>query len=279
VLHRGSIKEVVMAVRIGVVGAAGRMGRMLIREIAATEGAAFAGATEQAGHSDIGRDAAALAGLAPGGAKIGDDAAPLFAACDAVLDFTSPAATVAHAALAAQARIVHVIGTTGIDAQQTEAIKRAAKHTPIVWGANMSVGVNLLAALTRQVAKTLGPDWDIEIVEMHHKHKVDAPSGTALALGHAAAEGRDVALDKVSARGRDGHTGARTKGDIGFASLRGGDVVGDHVVVFAGTAERIELGHRAAGREIYARGAVRAALWAKGKPPGLYSMADVLGLG
>jgi 4-hydroxy-tetrahydrodipicolinate reductase len=266
------------AMRIAVAGASGRMGRMLIREIAGTEGAVLSGAFEAPGHDDIGKDAGALAGIANAGIAIGADTASVVAGAEALLDFTAPAATVAHAALAAQARIVHVIGTTGIDKAQTDAIHRAARHTPIVWGDNMSVGVNLLRALVRRVSGVLGPDWDIEIVEMHHKHKVDAPSGTALALGRAAAAGRGVNLDAVAARGRDGHTGARRKGDIGFAALRGGDVVGDHTVIFAGAAERVEIGHRATGREIYARGAVRAALWARGKPPGLYDMADVLGL-
>lgn len=265
-------------VRMGVVGASGRMGRMLVREIADTEGAVLAGAVERAGHEDLGKDAGTLAGIVPVGVMLSADSAAMVASCDAVLDFTTPPATVALAALAAQARIVHVIGTTGIDKAQTEDIRRAAKHATIVWGDNMSVGINLLRALVRRVAATLGPDWDIEIVEMHHKHKVDAPSGTALALGRAAAAGRGVDLDAVAARGRDGHTGARRRGDIGFSALRGGDVVGDHTAIFAGAAERIEIGHKAAGREIYARGAVRAALWARDKGPGLYDMADVLGL-
>lgn len=264
--------------RLGVAGASGRMGRMLVREIAATEGAILAAATEASSNPAIGKDASELAGLPRAGVIIGSDPAAMFATCDAVLDFTAPAITVQHAALAAQSRVIHVIGTTGIDAEQTAAIHRAAKHAPIVWGDNMGVGINLLAAVVTHVARTLGIDWDIEVVEMHHKHKVDAPSGTALKLGRAAAKGRGVDLDKVSARGRDGHTGARKAGDIGFASLRGGDVVGDHTVIFAGDAERLELTHRATGREIYARGAVRAALWAKGKPAGLYGMDDVLNL-
>lgn len=265
--------------RIAVAGVSGRMGRMLVREIAGTGDAVLSGAFEASGHADIGKDAGALAGMANAGVTIAADAAAVIAGADALLDFTAPAATVAHAELAAQARIVHVIGTTGLDKDQASALHRAAKHTPIVWGDNMSVGVNLLRALVRRVAGILGPDaWDIEIVEMHHKHKVDAPSGTALALGRAAAAGRGVELGTVAARGRDGHTGARRTGDIGFAALRGGDVVGDHTVIFAGTAERVEIGHRATGREIYARGAVRAALWARGRAPGLYDMADVLGL-
>ena len=265
--------------RMGVAGSAGRMGRMLIREIGATEGAILSAATERSGHPDLGKDAGELAGAGPSGVKIDPDSAVLFTASDAVLDFTNPETTMAHVALAAQARVIHVIGTTGLNAQHEAELKRAAKHTAIVYAPNMSVGVNLLMALVERVARILGPDYDIEIVEMHHRHKVDAPSGTALGLGRAAAAGRGVALDSVAARGRDGHTGPRRRGDIGFAVLRGGDVVGDHSVVFAGPAERIELTHRAAGRELYARGAVRAALWARDKGPGFYSMVDVLGLG
>ncbi len=263
---------------IGIVGAAGRMGQMLIREVAATDGCVLAGATEAPDSGTVGRDAGTLVGLDPLGVAVADDATVLFAECDAVIDFTAPAATAAHASLAAQGRAVHVIGTTGLGPAEQDALAKAARHTALVHAPNMSLGVNLLMALTEQVARALGDDFDIEILEMHHRHKVDAPSGTALGLGQAAAAGRGVALDDVAARGRDGHTGARRRGDIGFAVLRGGDVVGDHSVVFAGEGERIELTHKASSRQIYARGAVRAALWAQGKPPGLYSMKDVLGL-
>jgi 4-hydroxy-tetrahydrodipicolinate reductase len=173
---------------------------------------------------------------------------------------------------------VHVIGTTGLSEADEAAVKAAARHAGIVKAGNMSLGVNLLVALTRRVAEALDDDFDIEVVEMHHKHKIDAPSGTALMLGAAAAEGRRVDLGSASVRVRDGHTGARKKGAIGFASLRGGNVVGEHSVVFAGEGERIELTHRATDRGIFARGAVKAALWARGKGPGLFSMADVLGL-
>ena len=196
----------------------------------------------------------------------------------ALLDFTIPAATLALAELAARKGLVHVIGTTGLSGENEKLIAEAAKRAVIVKSGNMSMGVNLLAALVKRVAKTLDEDFDIEIVEMHHNKKIDAPSGTALMLGRAAAEGRGIDLDQRSERGRDGHTGARTRGDIGFASLRGGSVVGDHTVIFAGPAERIELSHKAEDRMIFARGAVRAALWARGQKPGLYSMADVLGL-
>jgi 4-hydroxy-tetrahydrodipicolinate reductase len=265
-------------IKLGVVGCAGRMGQMLVREIAATPGARLAGGTERAGSPALGRDIGELAGLGANGVKIEADPLPLFGKSDVVLDFTSPAASVAHAGYAAQAKCGFVVGTTGLDKTQEEALARAARHTPIVYAANMSVGVNLLAALVRRAASVLGEDYDIEVLEMHHRHKVDAPSGTALFLGRAAAAGRDVALDAKAVRSRDGHTGARPKGAIGFATLRGGDVVGDHTVIFAAEGERLELGHRAGNRGLFARGAVRAALWAKGRPPGLYGMADVLGL-
>ena len=195
-----------------------------------------------------------------------------------MLDFTVPKATVEFAGLAANARIVHVFGTTGLTPEDEAKIAAAARHATIVRSGNMSLGVNLLTALTRKVAEALDADFDIEIVEMHHRHKVDAPSGTALMLGKAAADGRGVELDKVSVRGRDGHTGARRRGDIGFATLRGGSVVGEHSVIFAADGELIELTHRAADRGIFARGAVKAALWGRGKGPGLFSMMDVLGI-
>ena len=266
------------AYRIGVVGAAGRMGRTLIRAIAATEGCAVAGGVERPGSPALGRDLGALAGLEPFGIPCGDDADALFAQSDAVLDFTTPEASAAHAALAARHRKVYVIGTTGLDADQIRALEQAGRDTAIVFAANMSLGVNLLLAVVEQVARALDPDWDIEIVEMHHSHKVDAPSGTALALGRAAAAGRSVDLDAVARRSRDGMVGARPRGEIGFATLRGGDVVGDHTVIFATEGERVELTHKAASRDIFARGAVKAALWARGRTPGLYGMKDVLGL-
>jgi len=265
-------------VMIGVVGAAGRMGRMLVKEITETEGATLAGATEGPGNPEIGSDAGDLAGVGSLGIALVDDPAELFATADAVIDFTRPAPTLAHAALAAQARTPFITGTTGFAEGEEEGLAKAARHTPIVWAPNMCMGVNLLFAITQQVAAALDDSFDIEIFEIHHKHKVDAPSGTALGLGQAAARGRGVVLDKVAARGRDGITGERKRGDIGFASLRGGSVTGDHTVTFAGEGERIELTHRAEGRHVFARGAVRAALWAQGKGPGLYGMNDVLGL-
>jgi len=264
--------------RLIVAGAGGRMGRTLIHAIAATDGATLAGAVDAPGSAVIGRDAGELAGLGKNGVAVGADVEPLLAHADGLLDFTVPAATVAFAELAARKGLVHVIGTTGLTGENDKLVAEAGKRAVIVKSGNMSMGVNLLAALVKQVAKTLDEDFDIEIFEMHHNKKVDAPSGTALMLGRAAAEGRRVDLEQRSVRGRDGVTGARCAGDIGYASLRGGSVVGDHTVIFAGPAERIELVHKAEDRMIFARGALRAALWARGRKPGLYSMADVLGL-
>lgn len=259
-------------------GAAGRMGRELVRAIAAAPGCSVAGGTERRESPSIGADLGVLAGLDPLGVKVTSDALELLTRSDAVLDFTAPAATVEIAGLAANARIVHVIGTTGLSPQDEAAIRAAARHAVIVKAGNMSLGVNLLTAITRKVAEALDADFDIEIVEMHHNMKVDAPSGTALMLGQAAAIGRGVELSSHSVRVRDGHTGARRRGDIGFATLRGGNVVGEHTVIFAGEGERIELTHRATDRGIFARGAVKAAVWGRGREPGLYSMADVLGI-
>ena len=265
--------------KIGIVGCAGRMGRALIAEIAATPGARFAGGTERPGSEFLGKDAAAVAGLEPMGLIVGADARALFVASDAIVDFTAAAVVPVHAALAAETGRALVVGTTGLDAAQQAAVEKAATRVAVVQAANMSIGVNLLLGLTRQVAATLGADYDIEIVEMHHRHKVDAPSGTALALGRAAADGRGVRLDDVAQRTRDGLTGPRRKGDIGFATLRGGDVVGEHSVIFAADGERLEIVHKASSRTVFARGAIRAALWTAGRKPGLYSMKDVLGLG
>jgi len=264
--------------KLAIAGAAGRMGRVLTRIVRETEGAEVAGGLEAPGSPHLGADMGELAGLGALNMAISDDPAALFKKVDGIIDFTVPKATLALVAQSAKARIVHVIGTTGIDAAGEAAIKAAAQHACIVKSGNMSLGVNLLAALVRQVAAALGEEFDIEILEMHHRHKIDAPSGTALMLGEAAAQGRAVDLKARAVRSRDGHTGARPTGNIGFAALRGGSVVGEHTVLFAGPAERIELGHRAESRDIFARGAVRAALWAKDKKPGLYSMTDVLGL-
>ena len=264
--------------RLVVMGAAGRVGRMLVRTIGEMPGVAVAAALERAGSDALGKDAGVVAGLPPVGVPITDDPLQAVVNADGIVDFTAPAASVELAALAAQARIVHVIGTTGLSPSDLKKIDAAARHAVVVRSGNMSLGVNLLAALVERAAASLGPDWDIEILEMHHKMKVDAPSGTALLLGESAARGRNIALAERSVRSRDGHTGARREGDIGFATLRGGSVVGDHSVIFAGTSERLELTHRAEDRAIFARGAIRAALWGRDKKPGHYSMADVLGL-
>ncbi len=264
--------------KIGVVGCAGRMGQMLVREIAATAGCTLAGGTERPGGPALGKDLGLLAGIEELGVTAIDDAAALFARSDAVIDFTSPESTVRHAALAAQSETALVVGTTGLTPVQQAAIATAATHTAVIQSPNMSLGVNLLLALVERVAATLGDEFDIDVLEMHHRNKVDAPSGTALGLGRAAAAGRGVALEDVWQKVRDGHTGVRPRGEIGFATLRGGDVIGDHVVMFAGDGERIELTHKASGRQIYAKGAVRAALWAQDKTPGLYSMKNVLGM-
>lgn len=265
--------------RLVVTGAAGRMGRMLVAAIRDTPGVTLAAALEHEGSAALGQDAGTLAGLGPIGVPITADALAALASADGLVDFTTPAATVAFAELAAQARVAHVIGTTGLGPDHLSAIEAAAWHAPVVRSGNMSLGVTLLAGLVERAARALGEAFDVEIVEMHHRHKVDAPSGTALLLGEAAAAGRGIDLGPRSARGRDGHTGARRAGDVGFASLRGGSVVGDHRVILAGAGERIELAHLAEDRGIFARGAVRAALWARGRKPGLYTMADVLDLG
>ena len=263
---------------IVVMGVSGRMGGMLVREVAASPAVRLVAALERPGHDWLGRDVGEALGLGALGVAVSDDPLEAIAGAQAVLDFTAPAASLAMADLAAQARAVHVIGTTGFAPEDLERLKRAARHATIVRAGNMSLGVNLLVRLTRMVAEALGEEFDIEIVEMHHRHKVDAPSGTALMLGEAAAEGRGVALDRVADRGRDGQTGARVAGHIGFAALRGGDVVGEHDVIFAGEGERIVLRHIATDRAIFARGALRAALWGLGRKPGEYDMMDVLGL-
>ncbi len=264
--------------RIGIVGCAGRMGRMLLKVTAETQACVIAGGAEAPDSPAVGQDLGAQAGLGELGITVGADPAALFAQADAVIDFTAPAISVRHAELAAKAGAVLVLGTTGLDKDQDAAIARAARQATIVQAANMSLGVNVLMELVERTARMLDPDFDIEIVEIHHRYKIDAPSGTALALGKAAAKGRGVDLDDVAQKVRDGITGPRRRGDIGFATLRGGDVAGEHTVALVGDGERIELTHRATTREVFARGAIKAALWARGKPPGLYSMRDVLGL-
>ncbi|WP_378947728.1 4-hydroxy-tetrahydrodipicolinate reductase [Paracoccus sp. R86501] len=263
---------------IVVTGASGRMGQMLIRLILDNPQVRLAGALERAGHDWVGRDIGEAMGGAPVGVTVSDDAVATIAQAQAVIDFTAPDATVAFAELTAQARAVHVIGTTGMEQAHLDKLAAAARHAPIVRAGNMSLGVNLLVGLTRKVAAALGTDWDIEVVEAHHRHKVDAPSGTALMLGQAAAEGRGATLDDLRTPAREGITGARETGSIGFSAIRGGDVVGEHDVIFAADGERIVLRHLATDRAIFARGAIRAAVWGQDKGPGEYDMNDVLGL-
>lgn len=264
--------------RLIVAGAGGRMGRALTRVIADTPGAVLTGALEAPGSELLGKDAGVLAGLPANGIKVSADLWALSAEADGILDFTVPRATIANVAIAAERGLVHVIGTTGLSASDEAVINSVASQAIVVKSGNMSLGVNLLAALVKRVAQALDDTFDIEILEMHHKAKVDAPSGTALMLGDAAAAGRGITLEGHSARGRDGVTGARRAGDIGFASLRGGTAAGDHSVIFAGPNERLTLSHHAEDRTLFAHGALKAALWARGRKPGLYSMADVLGL-
>jgi len=264
---------------ITITGVSGRMGQMLVRSVTEHAQTHLAGALERAGHNWIGQDL----GLAMGGAANGiigtDNAAAALAEADAVIDFTAPAATLAIAKAAAEAGIVHVIGTTGMSEGEIAQLSTPAHRAVIVRAGNMSLGVNLLTLLTRKVAAALDADFDIEIIESHHNQKVDAPSGTALMLGEAAAEGRGVKLSDVSDSGRDGITGARKRGDIGFSAIRGGDIIGEHDVMFAGAGERIILRHIASDRALFARGAIKAALWGQGRKAGEYDMLDVLGLG
>jgi 4-hydroxy-tetrahydrodipicolinate reductase len=266
------------AMKTAVLGVSGRMGQMLVRAIDEAEDMVVSGATEREGHDWVGRDLGEAMGGAARGVIVSADPLEVFAQVEAVIDFTSPDATVAHSVLAAQARCVHVIGTTGFADEHIAELELAARHATIIRAGNMSLGVNLLTELTRKVSAALGVEWDIEVVETHHRHKVDAPSGTALMLGGAAADGRGVALADVSDRGRDGITGARKVGDIGFTAIRGGDVVGEHDVIFMADGERITLRHVASDRMLFARGAIKAAQWGRGRKPGAYSMLDVLGL-
>ena len=263
---------------IVITGASGRMGQMLIKTVLESDKVQLAGAVERSGHDWVGHDLGTAMGGGPLGVTVTDDALAAFTSADAVIDFTAPEATIAFAKQAAQANCVHVIGTTGMTEDQIAQLAPSAQKTPIIRAGNMSLGVNLLMQLTKKVAAALDEDFDIEVIEAHHHHKVDAPSGTALMLGEAAAEGRGVKLSDVEDRARDGITGARKKGDIGFSVIRGGDIVGEHDVLFAAPGERIVLRHMATDRAIFARGAVKAALWGQGKAPGEYDMVDVLGL-
>ncbi len=265
-------------IRIIITGGSGRMGQMLIQQVHQTEGVTLHAVTERAGHDWIGRDIGEAMGGTAIGVLVTDDTLAAAASAHAMIDFTAPDATVDHAGIAAQAKLVHVIGTTGFDTGHLEKLSAAARHAVIIRAGNMSLGVNLLTQLTKQVAAALDDDFDIEIVEAHHNRKVDAPSGTALMLGEAAAEGRGVELEAAADRGRDGITGARERGKIGFHAIRGGDVVGEHDVIFAADGERIVLRHLATDRGIFARGALKAVMWGQGKKPGEYDMLDVLGM-
>ena len=262
--------------KIGIIGAGGRMGQASIRQVMQTPGCTVAAASDAPGSPAVGRDAGEVAGVGALGLEVAGNAAAVFAASEAVIEFTLPGPTVAHAAIAAEAGVPHIVGTTGLDAAQEEMLRAAGENTVVMHAPNMSLAVNLLFALTRQVAAKLDDSFDVEIVEMHHRHKVDAPSGTAVGLGRAAAAGRCVRLEDVAQWTRHGHTGERKRGDIGFAVLRGGSVVGEHSAIFAVDDERLELTHKAQSRQIFARGAVHAALWSRGQPPGFYTMFDVL---
>ena len=271
-------KALSMTIKLAIAGAAGRMGRELARIVLETKGCSLSGGLEAPGSPHVGKDYGELMGVGKNGVVISDRPEVVLTACDGIIDFTIAPATLSLVKLTAAHKKVHVIGTTGIGAEGDAIIEAAAIRTVIVKTGNYSLGINLLASLVKKAAAALGEEFDIEILEMHHRNKVDAPSGTAYLLGKAAADGRDISLKDKSVRSRDGITGARKSGDIGFATLRGGSVIGDHTVIFAGSGERLELRHVAENRELFARGAVKAAMWAADKKPGLYNMNDVLGL-
>jgi len=265
-------------IKIGVVGCGGRMGQMLVEAILDQEAAEFSGGTEHHDSPHIGQTIRHPKSGLDTGLKTTADAESLFKNSDVIIDFTCPTATVLHANYAESHNTIHITGTTGMTAEEEKALHKAAQSVPVVYASNFSLGVNLLFYLTRKAASMLDTDYDIEILEMHHRHKVDAPSGTALSLGTMAAKGRNVDLNQVADKHRDGISPARKDGDIGFAVLRGGNVAGEHTVSFNADDERIELTHKAGNRAIFARGAVKAAIWATQQKPGLYDMADVLGL-
>lgn len=263
---------------VAVMGVSGRMGQMFATLLADHTEAQLSAATEAPGHPWVGQDVGIAMGGAARGVIVTADARAAIAGSRATIDFTAPAPTVNHARIAAETGAVMIIGTTGFSDADLEALEACGEKTVIMRAGNMSLGVNLLTELTRKVAAALGEDYDIEVVEAHHRHKVDAPSGTALMLGEAAAEGRGVTLRDAEDRGRDGITGERTPGAIGFHAIRGGDIVGEHDVIFAGPGERITLRHVASDRGVFARGAIRAAIWGQAQAPGSYDMMDVLGL-
>jgi 4-hydroxy-tetrahydrodipicolinate reductase len=267
------------SVAIGVAACAGRMGRAILAAVLAAPGCRLAGASQYPGHAAVGRDAGAIAGTAPAGITVADDPAAMMAAADAVIDFSTPDATMAHLDAALAAGTPLVVGTTGLEAAQRRRLKAAADTLPVLFAPNMSTGAPLLMEFTRCLAAILDEDYDIEVLGLQHRHKVDAPSGTALGEARAAAMGRGLDPETVGATPRDGHTGPRPRGQIGIATLQGGDMLGEHTVIFAGTGERLELSHRPAHRGVYANGAIRAARWLAGQKPGFYEMRDVLGLG
>lgn len=264
--------------KLVITGVSGRMGQMLVETADASDRVTVSGAVERLGHAWVGQDLGVAMGAAPRGVTVTDDPAVALVGADVLIDFTAPVATIAFSKACANAGVPHVIGTTGITADEIAELAPAAKRIALVRAGNMSLGVNLLVQLTKKVAAALDDDYDIEVIEAHHNKKVDAPSGTALMLGEAAAEGRGVSLERVSDRVRDGITGARQRGDIGFSAIRGGDIVGEHDVMFAAMGERITLRHVASDRSVFARGAIKAAIWASGRAPGAYDMLDVLGL-
>ncbi|MEM1074022.1 MAG: 4-hydroxy-tetrahydrodipicolinate reductase [Pseudomonadota bacterium] len=267
-----------MPMKIAITGVSGRMGQMLVQTASVTDRLVLCGALERTGHAWLGQDLGTVMGGASNGIFVSDDVDDVFRKCDVVIDFTAPSATIQFAQACARVGVAHVIGTTGMTDAEIAALEEPAKQIAIVRAGNMSLGVNLLVQLTRRVAAALDADYDIEVIESHHNKKVDAPSGTALMLGKAAAEGRGVSLPAVSDRARDGITGARQRGDIGFTAIRGGDIVGEHDVMFAAAGERITLRHVASDRSVFARGALKAALWTRNRAPGTYDMLDVLGL-
>jgi 4-hydroxy-tetrahydrodipicolinate reductase len=264
--------------RLAVPGAAGKMGRMILKVIAETPTCELVAAVERPQSDALGRDAGTLAGLAPSGVIVKSELDEALDRADVIIDFTAPVATAWTVTRAAEREVAMVIGTTGLGEAELRAVEKAAERIPIVLSANMSLGVNVLFGLLQQAARALGPAYDVEIVELHHRLKKDAPSGTALAMAHVLAEALGRDLGKVGRFGREGDVGQRKPEEIAVLAVRGGDIVGEHTAYFCGLGERLELTHRASSRETFARGAVRAAEWLRERDPGLYDMQDVLGL-
>jgi 4-hydroxy-tetrahydrodipicolinate reductase len=267
-----------MMLRVAILGATGRMGQALLRLAAAADDLQTGGAATEPGHAAIGRDAHEVVGLPAIGVALTDDPSRAVAGCDVAVDFTLAAAAPGNAAACAAGGVPLVMGTTGLTPDGETALKAAGERVPVLYARNMSLGVNLLTELVRVAARTLGAEYDVEIIEAHHRHKVDAPSGTALQLGEVVAAARGARLEELAVYARHGHTGPRPAGAIGFASLRAGGLAGDHRVVLAGDDEVVELGHHALNRDVFAHGALRAARWVVGQSPGLYSMREMLGL-